>query len=94
MWRLLALAAPLLLAGCGVFENDAAQSLAQTGHWNTPATFTTGDVRIVTERTSPHSSPHFTIARADAKTAAFATAALNACMSGASLCSGMFGMGS
>src|SRR4051812_12861829 len=38
------------------------------------------------------SSPHFAMATADAKTPAFATAALNACMSGASLCSGMFGM--
>jgi hypothetical protein len=39
----------------------------------------------------PHPFPHFASARAVVKASVLATAALNACNSGASLCSGMFG---
>src|ERR1700761_7982032 len=41
-----------------------------------------------------HPSPHFASARAVVKASVLATAALNACNSGASLCSGMFGISS
>ena len=43
---------------------------------------------------TPHPSPHFASARAVVKASVLATAALNACNSGASLCSGMFGISS
>ena len=43
---------------------------------------------------TPHPSPHFASARAVVKASVLATAALNACTSGASLCSGMFGISS
>jgi hypothetical protein len=41
---------------------------------------------------SPHSSPHFALASFGMNTPAFDTASAKFCISGASLCSGMFGM--
>ena len=52
-----------------------------------------GDTLAVV-RLDPHPSPHFASARAVVKASVLATAALNACNSGASLCSGMFGISS
>jgi hypothetical protein len=40
----------LALIGCNSLENDAQRGFYQTGTWTTPASYTTADVRMVTER--------------------------------------------
>ena len=48
--------AALVLAGCSFLEDDVARGFAQS--WSlTPATFTTADVRMITQR-NRHGSPN------------------------------------
>jgi hypothetical protein len=42
-----------LLAGCHVFQNDAAVGVARDWDWATPTTYTTADVRMITQRPDP-----------------------------------------
>lgn len=44
---------PLFLAGCNVFSSDVSRGYQQNGSWTTAATYTTADVRIITERKHP-----------------------------------------
>jgi hypothetical protein len=46
--------AALVLAGCSILEDDVARGYAQSGAL-TPATFTTADVRVITQRYRPGS---------------------------------------
>ena len=45
--------ATTMLAGCQVFDTEANQSYSSTGHWQTPATFTTANIRMITQRNNP-----------------------------------------
>jgi hypothetical protein len=48
-----AVLAALLLGGCSVLDTDVQRGYTQGAGWTTPATFTTADVRMVTERQHP-----------------------------------------
>ena len=45
--------ASLALAGCDIVENDAQRGYGRNLSWSTPTTYTTGSVRIITQRTHP-----------------------------------------
>jgi hypothetical protein len=53
MDRAFAVAVMLPLIGCNIFGSDVSRGYKQDSAWNTAATYTTADVRIITQRVHP-----------------------------------------